>query len=818
MADPATTTLTVALAHPVQETYDYEVPDRYVPSARVGCRVLVPIRNRVVTGYILESAKRPRREGLKPILEVLDPEPLFHEGLVHFFRWMADYYLYPIGRLIQAALPGGLNVSTYQTAALTPKGLRAADLIRTRSGEGMALDWIKANPGKKLPAAFRRYLPSLRNRGWVTSELMSTRRRARLLSRTFVRVREGVCLDSFLREHGSAFRAEGEAELLSSFLPSGTLPLHEISRRFPNGDYLLRKWMRKGILERYTAPVMRDLAGNILFPSPVPPRLFEQQDKALHAIQGQMQKGHFSVFLLHGVTGSGKTEVYFGAIRSALDMGRQAILLVPEIALAVYMEGVFRSRLGNHRVAVYHSNLTEGERFEQWMRMARGEVDLVIGARSALFAPFPGLGLIIVDEEHDPSYKQEEAPRYQGRDSAVARGKIERTVVLLGSGTPSVQSYHNALTGRYRLLSMPERVERKPLPVIRVVDMKTLPGGDKTYDMLSPALREALQRNLEAGKQAMLFLNRRGFHRVHLCRFCGTSLRCPNCDLALIHHLRETLLACHYCGFHTGPPRLCPACGKEGIRAFGFGTERLEQELRGLYPGARTARMDRDTAGRKGETYRILKRFGEGELDILVGTQMITKGYDFPNVTLVGVISADSSLAFPDFRSAERTFQLLSQVAGRAGRGVQRGDVIIQSLNPDHYAVTAAQSHDYPAFFERERELRAQLGYPPYSYMACLRFRGNGAQETADTARRVGSRMTEVLARWPRKGKEIQVLGPAEAPLLKLKGKYRWQILVKCRGASLLHYYLKEVEGLSRGILRGSGVSLTIDVDPYQML
>ena len=495
----------------------------------------------------------------------------------------------------------------------------------------------------------------------------------------------------------------------------------------------------------------------------------------------------------------------------------QTILLVPEIALVVYTEGLFRSRLGN-RVATYHSNLSEGERFEQWMRMARGEVDLVIGARSALFAPFPRLGLIIVDEEHDPSYKQEEAPRYQGRDSAVARGKIEKALVLLGSGTPSVQSYQNALTGRYHLLSMPERIEKKPLPVIRVVDMKALPEGDRTYDMLSPALREALQGNLVRSKQAMLFLNRRGFHRVHLCRFCGTSLRCPNCDLALIHHLRETRLACHYCGFHTGPPRLCPACGKEGMRAYGFGTEKLEQELKGLYPGARTARMDRDTTGRKGETYRILKRFGEGELDILVGTQMITKGYDFPNVTLVGVISADSSLAFPDFRSAERTFQLLSQVAGRAGRGDQRGDVIIQSLNPDHYAVTAAQSHDYPTFFQRERELRELLGYPPYSYMACLRFRGNSAQETADMAQRVGSEMNGVLARWPRKGKEIQVLGPAEAPLAKLKGKYRWQILVKCKVAALLHYYLRQVEGMGRRILRGSGVSLTIDVDPYQML
>lgn len=817
MADPEISTLTVALAHPVQETFDYEVPDRLVPNARIGCRVLVPFGNRTVTGYILETARGPGREALKPILQVLDPEPLFHEGLVRFFRWMADYYLYPIGRLIQAALPGGLNVSDYRTARLTPQGIRVAEWVRRDSEEGSALAWIGAHPDKKVPPPFRGLLPSLRKKGWVTVETRSTRRRAGYLSTSFIRVKQGVSLDSFLREHGGGLQAKGEAELLSAFLSSGNVPLRDLSRRFPNSDYLVRKWVRKGILERYSAPAVRDLSGNVLFPSPVPHQLFEQQEKALLAIRSQLHKGTFSAFLLHGVTGSGKTEVYFGAIRSALDMGRQAILLVPEIALAVYMEGIFRSRLGD-RVATYHSNLSPGERYEQWMRMARGEVSLVIGARSALFAPFPSLGLIIVDEEHDPSYKQEEAPRYQGRDGAVARGKIEKALVLLGSGTPSVQSYHNALSGRYRLLSMPERVENKPLPVIRVVDMKALPEGNRTDEMLSPVLRESLRGVLEQGNQAMLFLNRRGFHRVHLCRFCGTSLRCPNCDLALIHHLKEMSLACHYCGYRAGPPRLCPACGKEGMRAYGFGTEKLEQELKGCYPGARVARMDRDTVGRKGESYGILKRFGEGKLDILVGTQMITKGYDFPNVTLVGVISADSSLEFPDFRSAERTFHLLSQAAGRAGRGDRGGNVIIQSLNPDHYSVTAAQAHDYPLFFEREMALREPLGYPPYAYVACLRFRGNRARETADAAERVGSEMSGILVRWPRRGKEVQVLGPAEAPLAKLKGKYRWQILVKCKGASLLHYYLREVEGLSRGILRGSGVSLTIDVDPYQML
>jgi primosomal protein N' (replication factor Y) len=517
------------------------------------------------------------------------------------------------------------------------------------------------------------------------------------------------------------------------------------------------------------------------------------------------------------VTGSGKTEVYYQAIKYTIQLGRQAILMVPEIALAVYMEGIFRSRLGSS-IAVFHSGLSEGERYDQWMRMAREEVDLVIGARSALFAPFPRLGLIIVDEEHDLSYKQEEAPRYQARDAAVVRGKTEKAFVLLGSGTPSVQSFHNAFTGRYGLLSMPERIEKRPLPEVQVIDMKTASEGAEKNEAISPELKAALDGILEEGKQAMFFLNRRGFNRVYLCRSCGQPVRCPNCDLALIFHLRENRLACHYCGFYSKPQRICPACGHEGLRAYGFGTERLEQALKEMYPDKNVARMDRDSTRRKEQTFQILKKFSHHEIDILVGTQMITKGYDFPNVTLVGVIAADFSLGFPDFRAAERTFQILSQVAGRAGRGDQTGRVIIQTFNPDHYAITTAKDHDYQTFFEKEKELREQLGYPPFSYMACLRLQGNNKRKTAEMTQRLGQGMFDMIKRWPRRGKEIQILGPVEAPLSKLRGKYRWQIFVKSKGAVLLHYFLKEVEKLSNRTLKASGVQLIIDVDPYQML
>jgi primosomal protein N' (replication factor Y) len=500
-----------------------------------------------------------------------------------------------------------------------------------------------------------------------------------------------------------------------------------------------------------------------------------------------------------------------------MELGRQAILLVPEIALAIYMEGIFRSRLGD-RLAVYHSGLSEGERYDQWMKMARGEVPLAIGARSALFAPFPNLGLVIVDEEHDPAYKQEEGARYQARDAAVVRGKLADASVLLGSGTPSVQSYYNASRERYALIKMPERIEQRPLPEVQLIDMKAFSPEGKEEGILSSALRDALDAAMTSGKQAILFLNRRGFYRVHLCRSCGKPVRCPNCEVSLIYHLRDNRLACHYCGFHCPPQTLCPACGRESLRSFGFGTERLEAELKNLYPGVRSARMDRDSIRRKGHTFELLRKFSRREIDVLLGTQMVTKGYDFPDVTLVGVVGADSSLSFPDFRAAERTFQILSQAAGRAGRGQDTGRVVIQTFYPDHYAVTAARDHDYSAFFEKEIELREMLGYPPFSYLACLRLQGNHKQKTEDMARRVAERMIQVTGSWPKRGKDLQVLGPVEAPLGKLKGKYRWQIFIRSKGPNLLHVFLKKLSEGLRKVLKGSGVSLTIDIDPYQML
>ncbi len=816
MPSESKTCVRVAVTLPVEETYLYLVPRDLETRAQVGCRVEVPFGKRKVTGYILEHAANAEDKDLKEINQVLDPEPLFHRSLVPFFHWMSEYYLYPLGRLIQSALPGGLNVHAYRAARLTAKGEEALKFLAGRSEERKLLTWVRDHPGKKALSPLD-HLVAFEKKGWLILEHRMTKRRGGPLIKRFVKAGEGSSLKDLAESDAKSLKAKNEMAFLEAVFSSQGILSEELSSRFTNGAYLLRKWLKRGILETYQANVLRDPAGNVFLPSPPPKELYPQQREVLGVLEKQLARGTFSAFLLHGVTGSGKTEVYYQAVRYAMELGRQAILLVPEIALAIYMEGILRSRLGD-RLAVYHSGLSEGERYDQWMKMARGEVPLVIGARSALFAPFPNLGLVIVDEEHDPAYKQEEGARYQARDAAVVRGKQANAVVLLGSGTPSIQSYYNASRERYALLRMPERIESRPLPEVQVIDMKDFSTEGKEEEILSPALRDALDAAMAAGKQTILFLNRRGFHRVHLCRSCGKPVRCPNCEVSLIYHLRENRLACHYCGFHCQPQTLCPVCGREGLRSYGFGTERLEADLKQIYPQLRAARMDRDSIRRKGHTFELLRKFSRREIDVLVGTQMVTKGYDFPDVTLVGVIGADFSLGFPDFRAAERTFQILSQVAGRAGRGEDTGHVIIQTFYPEHYAVTAARDHDYPTFFQKEIELREQLGYPPFSYLACLRLQGNQKQKTEDMARKMAEVMMEVIVSWPKRGKDLRVLGPVEAPLSKLKGKYRWQIFIKSKGPNLLHAFLKRVGENLKRILRGSGVSLTVDIDPYQML
>ncbi len=813
-----TTSLRVAVTLPVKESFSYAVPEPHESGSLVGCRVTVPFGRRKVSGFILGEEETRPEQPLRTILDVPEGEPLFHAGMVPFLEWVASYYLHPIGLLIQSIVPGGGGGVSFHAARMTERGRAVLCELPARSVERRLLGWVRDHPGMRCPFPLRD-LQQMSSRGLITLETgRSAVRPDGPRMQRFVRSFGEWEMESLCERRSEPLRARHERDFLAMVLGPKPVRLRDVKNRFANGDYLVRKWVHKGVIETYDAPMPVSPAGPTSFPSPEPAGLFAQQESVLKEIRGLLRRGTFSTCLIHGVTGSGKTEVYYQAVLETIRTGKQALVLVPEISLAVYMEGVFRSRLGE-RVALYHSELSNGERYSQWVRMARGEVDVVIGARSAVFAPLPLPGLIVVDEEHDAAYKQEEAPRYQARDAAVVRGKMENALVLLGSGTPSVQSFHNASSGKYRMLTMPERVEQRPMPTVEILDMREAgPAGGKN-GAISLLLKDALRENLDRGNQALLFLNRRGFHRVCLCRSCGESVRCPHCDLALIHHLKDDVLACHYCGYRTRPGGPCRACGSGEIRAIGFGTERIEKELAELFPDAEIGRMDRDSTRRKGTALSLLKRFEEGGIDILVGTQMITKGYDFPRVTLVGVIAADASLGFPDFRAAERTFQLLCQVAGRSGRGDQPGRVLVQTYNPSHYAVATARLHDYTSFFRQETAIRAELGYPPFGHLARLCIQGPRKDETEKTARKLGRHMDGILREGRAEpGRAVRILGPVEAPIARIKGKYRWQILVKSPGVEPLHRFLGRVEPLADRLTRGTAVTVVLDVDPYQML
>ncbi len=761
-APPENNYADIAVPLPVRGTFTYKIPGDLKEEAEPGKRALVPFGGRNIPGYILEFNPPGKRTAIKDIIRIIDPHPLFYQDMVKFFQWLSDYYHYPIGKVIQTSLPGGLSVK---------------------------------NPGK----------------GKASAEFTD---RVGLLNRVFIGVKQGAVVSDFAR--GKTRTPENEEEFLDMVNRRREVPLGEIKKSFSNGEYLANKWIRMGLLEKSTKPVLRGMIHEDMPITPYPPSLNPKQKEILGRIREKLKKKDLFTYLIHGVTGSGKTEVYYHAVATAAGSGMQSVVMVPEIALTAYMASLFRARLGDEKVAVLHSGLSPGERYEQWLSIAKGEKDVVVGARSALFAPLPRLGLVIVDEEHDTSYKQEEKFRYQARDAAIVRARLSGSLVLLGSGTPSLQSFHNAAKGKYGILSMPERIFQRRPPEIKIVDMRNIGPREAPDGILSPRLRDALGEVLGQGKQSILFLNKRGFSALYLCRFCGEPLKCPNCDVSLTYHKERNYLLCHYCGYSIKPPETCPSCARKKLRPYGFGTEKVEETLKAVFPQAGVDRMDRDTMKTKGTMQQVLKRFLYHETDMLVGTQMVTKGHHFPNVTLVGVISADLSLNGPDFRAGETTFQLLSQVAGRSGRGESPGRVIIQTFNPSHYAIAAARDQDYQGFFAREIELRRRLNYPPFSFLANLRVQGNSKVRTEESAQRLGAKIRDMLTE-PLYRSNTELLGPVEAPLSRLKGKYRYQMLLKSRSSGRLKKLLTEIDRASSGILGSSGVRLAIDVDPYQM-
>ena len=543
-----------------------------------------------------------------------------------------------------------------------------------------------------------------------------------------------------------------------------------------------------------------------VFPAFIPS---PQQRRILKPIQNNIKEGNFTVFLVHGVTDSGKTEVYLQSIAQAQEVGKQSIFLVPEISLTPQFLSIFKQRFGSGRIGLWHSRLSRGERYRTWQAAYQGKIDIMIGARSAIFAPFPNLGLIIIDEEHDASYKQEKRPLYHTRELAGKRAELERATLVLGSATPSLEAFYRALTGvkPYRLLTLPERIYKRSLPSVDIVDMREELKKRNSQGVLSGKLSQAISERLKKGEQVILFLNRRGYSTFILCRECGFVLKCPNCNVSMVYHLDEKRVKCHYCNHRDEAPRFCPRCGSKRIRYFGTGTEKVEQLVMKMFPRAKVMRMDIDTMRYRYAAEKIFNAFGQRKVDILVGTQLLAKGWDFPDVTLVGIISADTALNLPDFRSAERTFSLITQVAGRSGRGTKGGEVIVQTYNPDHYSIRLALKHDYCSFYEKEMEFRKELNYPPVTNLVIVLARGKDEKKVITASEKIGSLLTREI-------NGATILGPAPAVLDKIAGKYRWQIIIKTTDMKGIgEFFQRHYLGFEE-----KGIEINVDVDPVNML
>jgi len=812
--DPAM--IEVALPLAVPGTFHYRVPPELQAQVAVGREVVVPFGRRRLTGSIVAVGTEPPPDLAAPIrdiVEITPGEPLFSESQIPFFRWLSSYYLTPLGEVIRTALPGGTRSVTRRLAQVTEAGRRALteEEISPEGRDVLAL--LLEHPGLGL-AQIRRHLPDrevrsicdkLRRQGFLLWEdrlrgPRATPRRLRVVRALVQPGQEGLELKP------------RERELLEQ-LAAGPRLLRDLEGQVTNLAYWVRKLAARGLVQVASEEVYRDPAGPPVIEAGPPPRLTPEQEGAVRAVSEALRNGEFSSFLLHGVTGSGKTEVYLAATAVALDLGRQTLVLVPEIALTARLEALFRHRFQS-RVAILHSSLGRGERRDEWMRIRRGEAPVVVGARSAIFAPLDRLGLIVVDEEHDASYKEERGLRYHARDAAVMRAKLAAAVVLMGSATPALSSFQNALQGKFRLLRLPHRIDQRPLPRVAVIDMRQQKSGT----VISLPLRHALADTLAAGKQALLLINRRGYASFLLCRRCGHVPRCENCSLSLTWHRAAESLRCHLCNLAMPTPSICPRCEAPMLRPLGFGTQRVEREVQRLFPQARVSRMDRDTIQTRQSFIRLLRDLGRGAIDILVGTQMIAKGHDVPGITLVGVVNGDTSLQWPDFRASEVTFQLLTQVAGRAGRGDDPGLVLVQTYNPEHYSIRFAKEHDYLGFFTEETAFLKELGYPPFRRLVLLHLAGNVEGRTREAAEKLAERFRELRERHSDSFQELELLGPAAAPLSRIKGKYRWQLLLRAGRSALLREAARQLLEWGTSALKGSGVNLAVDVDPLSLI
>ncbi len=813
----------VAVPVHVFQTFTYRLPDALVASASVGSRIVVPLGKRLVTGYVvdlqtdLDATRSLSEPDIKEAKDILDSVPVLTPELLEITRWVSDYYGAPWGETIKAALPPGISPSIEQFVSITVAGRSAltnpdSPLSATEQNVLAALSEVEeANAdtlGKELGRSqIGAVLRQLESGGLITRVQRSSTSFVREKKQRFVRIIQNLPSDD-----SSQQKLTSAQERVLNALQSGhTLSLQELLARATVGASTVNTLVRKGLIEIYERSLRRDPLSGETLPSVEDYQLTSGQNEVLSEIESSLPKGEYAAFLLHGVTGSGKTEVYIRAMRQTLALGRRALMLVPEIALTPVFSRRLRAHFGD-RVAIFHSSLSRGERFDEWTRVRTGEAYVVIGTRSGVFAPIQNLGLVVVDEEHESTYRQQDSPQYNGRDTAIVRAQKESAVVVLGSATPSLESFHNAHTGKYRYLQLPNRIANRPMASARLIDMRKVFDRHKKPRVFSDELLRAIEDVHARSEQSIILLNRRGYSSFVLCRSCGETLQCPNCDVTLTYHRGDRVIVCHYCNHREAAPTQCPNCAGKYIYYVGEGTEQIEELLKKQFPTMRLARIDRDTTSRRRVFERTLRDFSEGQLDMLVGTQMLAKGHDYPNVTLVGVVSVDAGLALPDFRAAERTFQLITQVAGRAGRGDRPGQVLIQTYHPDHYALRHASAQDYLGFYNEEIRHRQNHSYPPFVYLASVLVHGAELGRVRADAIKLRSELDKANPE-----RTCRILGPAPAPLARLKGEFRFQLLIKSRSRRKL----REVadQGIRTALEQGiNGRSINLDIDPVSIM
>ncbi len=786
----------VALPVPLDMVFTYRVPAEAAPV--VGGRILVPFRQQRLTGIVVELHDRKPQVTIKSLLSVLDIAPVLDEQLLRLGRWIADYYLAPLGEVFRTMLPLNAEFKRAMAYRIAAEGRTALHLA------GISGSSARSRRTPEEQAAEFRVLDHLAAQESATGEsaqvreesLRSATRVSRLILSGMVRkkwlIREDV---SDARDATRTIRiallksAEGklngnQKKLVETLAAAGGRVSVEMLQELEVPRSTLTTLVKRSLIEVIEEPATFAISRSKPRPSRLEFDFNVAQRSALDRLRETVETRKFSGILLHGVTGSGKTAVYLAGMRAVLDAGRSSILLVPEIGLTPAIAADLHQIFGDE-VAILHSALSDKERAQQWHRIRSGEARMVVGTRSAVFAPVSDLALIIVDEEHDSSYKQEETPRYHARDVAVVRAKMANAVVVLGSATPSLESYFNAKKNKYALVELPDRVEQRPLPEVEIIDMRQEFQETGQEQVISRKLAAEIKDRLERKEQVMVLLNRRGYSPVVLCRTCGKKLECQNCAIALTHHKREHKMICHYCGYTAPVPKVCVHCASEYVYFIGTGSEKLEELLHGMFPQARIARLDRDTVRGHEDFERTLNALNQGELDVLVGTQMIAKGHDIHGVTLVGVVGADAALGMPDFRAAERTFQLLTQVAGRAGRGQSPGKVILQTYFQDHYAVQYAAQHDFAGFYDKELRFRSWMHYPPYAALANVLIRSDRLDEALQWSGTLGKWFEQT------RHEGVRVLGPATAPIMRLKRDYRYHFVLKSQSREKLNATLR---------------------------